>query len=298
MAEKGVEKRGLGRGLSALMGDMASVTDLSPDAPASPDKRIPIENIVPNPDQPRRRFEPEALEELAASIRERGILQPLIVRPKPDTPQQFEIVAGERRWRAAQMARLHDVPVLVREFSDEEAMEVAIIENIQRDDLNAVEEAQGYDRLMKSHGRTQEELGQALGKSRSHVANMIRLLGLPEEVLEHLAEGRISAGHARALVTSSDPVAHARIIIAKGLNVREAEKLAKGAKRKNPPPPRPPKDPDTRAIEDELSASVGVKVRIEADASGTSGQVVINYKSLDELDDLCRRLSNVRAGSL
>ena len=298
MANKGGDKRGLGRGLSALMGDVASVEGLSANPTRSAERQIPIEDIAPNPDQPRRRFGAEALNDLAASIRTKGIIQPLILRPKTAGSARYQIVAGERRWRAAQIAKLHEVPAVIRNFSDEEAMEVAIIENIQRDDLNAVEEAEGFRRLMRVHGRTQEELATALSKSRSHIANMLRLLSLPEEVLDHLAEGRISAGHARALITSDDPVGLAAIVIAKGLSVRETERLGKAPKAKRPAPRPRAKDADTQQIEDEISASIGVRVSIDADASGQTGRLTIQFKSLEELDDLCRRLSNVRAGTI
>lgn len=299
MAERGSDKRGLGRGLSALMGDVGAMNDIAQPAPKTGERQIPIEAIAANPNQPRRRFEEEALRDLANSIRERGIIQPIILREYASGDAKYQIVAGERRWRAAQMAQLHEVPAIIRVLSDEEAMEVAIIENIQRDDLNPVEEAEGYRRLMESHGRTQEEMSQALGKSRSHIANMLRLLNLPEEVRNYLAEGQLSIGQARALITTDDPVALARTVIAKGLSVREVERLSK------PKPARSisskqriEKDADTRAIEDELSASVGVRVSIDSDASGQSGKLSIKYKSLEELDDLCRRLSNVRAGTI
>ena len=234
MAKKG-EKRGLGRGLSALMADVSLNEPTATAAPAAADSMVPVEHLIPNPDQPRRRFAPEALEELAASIREKGVIQPLIVRPIDSDKGKYEIVAGERRWRASQMAQLHDVPVIIREFDDTEVLEIAIIENIQRADLNPVEEALGYRQLMDRFGHTQEKLAEALSKSRSHIANLMRLLQLPEVVQDHLREGRLSAGHARALITSDDPAALAAEVIAKGLSVRDTEKLTKKPATDRPP---------------------------------------------------------------
>ena len=298
MAAKGTDRRGLGRGLSALMGDVSSVSELSEPARRSADRTVPIEAISPNPDQPRRRFDDAAMGELAASIKERGIIQPIIVRNLISGNAKYQIVAGERRWRAAQQAQLHEIPVVIRDFTDQEAMEVAIIENIQRDDLNPVEEADGYRRLMDAHGRTQEELARGLGKSRSHIANMLRLLNLPEEVKTLLAEGKISAGHARALITAQDPVGLARMVVSNGLSVRETERLGKAKAPQSKTKRATPKDADTRAIEDELSASLGFRVSIDATADGESGRLSIRYKSFDELDDLCRKISNVRAGTI
>ena len=296
MADNNPVKRGLGRGLSALMADV-----MAPELAAgvdrvrtSSDVTIPIENIQPNPDQPRRRFAQEDLEELAASILSKGILQPLIVRINPRNPNGYEIVAGERRWRAAQIARLHELPVLVREYSDNEMLEIAIIENVQRSDLNAVEEATGYRQLMDRFGHTQEKLAQVLAKSRSHIANLMRLLQLPEDVLELLRDGEISAGHARALITTNNPSELARQVVARGLSVRETERLAKRPKPNAAPRKgrKKEKDADTRALEKDLSASVKMKVSIEHKASDGSGQVVIKYKNMDELDSICRVLSS------
>ena len=297
MADK-KPKRGLGRGLSALMADVhESGTTQESDA-KTPDRMVPIEKVVPNPDQPRRSFDPEALDDLAASIREKGIIQPLIVRPSPKTEGQFEIVAGERRWRAAQMATMHEVPVLVRDFDDIEVLEVAIIENVQRADLNPVEEAAGYQQLMEKFGHTQEKLATALGKSRSHIANSVRLLSLPQEVLAFLRDGKLSAGHARALITAEDPISLAQQVIKKALSVRDAEKLAK-AEQENilsdgnakTPKARREKDADTKALEGDLSAGLGMKVSIDHKPDNESGQLTITYESLDQLDDLCRILS-------
>ncbi|WP_114966981.1 ParB/RepB/Spo0J family partition protein [Alkalilacustris brevis] len=292
------ERRGLGRGLSALMADVAVESGASGGerAPASPDLRVPVEKIVPNPAQPRRHFSPEALEELASSIRSKGIIQPLIVRQMPDQPDIYQIVAGERRWRAAQMARLHEVPVLVRTFSDSEVLEIAIIENIQRADLNPIDEAQGYHQLMERFGHTQQKLAEALGKSRSHIANLMRLLQLPEEVQTYLRDGQLSAGHARALITSDDPASLARQVISRGLSVRQAESLA----RKGPAAARPrrgrlyEKDADTRVLEQDLSATLGMSVVIEHSEINGEGQVIIRYKTIEALDQLCQLLSQNR----
>jgi ParB family chromosome partitioning protein len=292
MSDKKSERRGLGRGLSALMAD---VTGGGTGDPRRPDLLVPIEHVEPNPDQPRRDFAPEALEELAASIREKGIIQPLIVRKSKRESDRYEIVAGERRWRAAQIARLHEIPVVVREVSDAELLELAIIENIQRADLNAIEEAMAYRQLMDRFGHTQEKMAEVLGKSRSHIANLLRLLTLPDPVQAWLREGHLSAGHARALVTSDHAIDLARRVIDGGLSVRETERLAKapngkaGAAAKRQPPE---KDADTRVLEQDLSANLQMKVSI--DHKGASGgQVVIAYRTLEELDELCRILSQV-----
>lgn len=296
---KKVERRGLGRGLSALMADVAAD---SPVAAASrpAEQAVPIEKIVPNPDQPRRSFTEEALAELADSIRAKGVIQPLIVRPNPRQVGTWEIVAGERRWRAAQRAQLHELPVIVRDFDDTEVLEVAIIENIQRADLNAVEEAAGYRQLMDRFGHTQEKLSQALGKSRSHIANLLRLLTLPDDVLEMLRSGALTAGHARALVTVEDPSELAREIVRKGLSVREAEALVKRAKAgpaRHRPAHAPAKDADTRVLETDLAAALGMKVSIDHDAATGGGRLTVRYRSLDDLDELCGRLSAAGPGS-
>lgn len=290
--------RGLGRGLSALMADVAETApdgteDGSAPAPRRADQMLPIEQIRPNPDQPRRRFTPEQLDDLANSIREKGVIQPLIVRRSGSDAGIFEIVAGERRWRAAQMAQLHAVPALVRDYSDTEALEVAIIENIQRADLNAIEEAAGYRDLMDRFGHTQEKLAEALGKSRSHIANMMRLLGLPEDVRALLEEGQLTAGHARALITAEDPSALAKRVVAKGLSVRETERLAKGprpAKTGTEAPKQREKDADTIALENDLSAALGMKVIIDHKLGQESGSLTVRYDTLEALDDLCSKL--------
>lgn len=299
MSDKKPERRGLGRGLSALMADVQmATTSTEPSAPRR-DMLVPIEKILPNPDQPRRSFAPEALEELRASIAEKGVIQPLIVRPHPTRADYFEIVAGERRWRASQLAQKHELPVIIREFSDTEVLEVAIIENIQRADLNALEEAMGYRQLMDRFGHTQEKLAEALSKSRSHIANLLRLLNLPAEVQTYLREGQLTAGHARALVTAQDPVRLAKEVISKGLSVREIERLAK-ADSGQPGKQRPSgtynpsgKDADTRALEADLSATIGMKVTIDH-MGHDEGRLSISYRSLDDLDRLCQALSAIR----
>ncbi len=295
-AKKG-KPRGLGRGLSALMADVTQdVEGIATPEPRRPDLKVPIEKLRANPDQPRRTFSQEQLDELAASIKEKGIIQPLIVRPIGDG--DYEIVAGERRWRAAQMAQLHDIPVIVREFNDTEVLEVAIIENIQRADLNAVEEAAGYKQLMDRFGHTQEKLAEALGKSRSHIANLLRLLTLPIEVQTLVIEGKLSAGHARALITADNPTDLAKIIVRDGLSVRATELLVKKQQQKEENEParktRNPdtgKDADTRALEKDLSAILAMKVSINHKAGSEAGQVVLTYENLDQLDDLCAKLS-------
>ncbi len=295
MAEK---KRGLGRGLSALMADVnpETTTRTAESGASSSDKVLAIELVHPNPDQPRRSFDKEKLDDLTSSIREKGIIQPLIVRVDPKDSGKYQIVAGERRWRAAQLAQLHEVPVIIREFDDLEVLEIAIIENIQRADLNPVEEAVGYRQLIEKFGHTQEKLAQALGKSRSHIANQMRLLTLPEEVQKLLESDKLSAGHARALITAEEPVALAKQVVSKGLSVRETERLVKQASGKVAKPtaktaPKVEKDADTIALEGDLSANLGMKVHVNHNMGQESGQVVIKYTSLDELDDLCRILT-------
>lgn len=293
------KKRGLGRGLSTLMAD---VNDAVENAPMSDDSgatgseiRVPVERIHPNPDQPRRVFDQEKLEELADSIGEKGVIQPLIVRESRTQAGEYEIVAGERRWRASQLAKLHELPVVVRDYTDTEVLEIAIIENIQRADLNAIEEAAGYVQLMERFGHTQEQLSEALGKSRSHIANMMRLLQLPADVQGYLEAGTLSAGHARALITADNPSELAREVIKKGLSVRDTEKLVKKGpatkKDTNAANKALSKDADTRALEGDLSANAGVKVSINHNEGSQKGQVVLSYSSLDELDKICALLS-------
>ncbi|MCF2871478.1 ParB/RepB/Spo0J family partition protein [Octadecabacter sp. G9-8] len=293
MTKPKTPNRGLGRGLSSLMSDVAAPVDPKPSE-AGTDRLIAVDQIYPNPDQPRRTFDDQAMEDLTASISEKGIIQPLIVRDKPSSNGRYEIVAGERRWRAAQRAQVHQVPVIVRDFSDVEVLEVAIIENIQRSDLNAIDEAAGYKQLMEKFGRTQEEMGTALGKSRSHIANSVRLLSLPDSVQSLLADGRLSAGHARTLVGHPDADKLAAEIVKKGLSVRNAEKLVKTTKAAPSQKARkstPQKDADTLQIEGDLSAQLGMKVKIDHSAGKENGQVVLHYRDLEQLDDVLRLLS-------
>ena len=294
MTDRKPERRGLGRGLSALMADIQVAQP--PASGTRADQLVAIERLTPNPDQPRRDFSPDALADLAASILQKGVIQPLIVRPHP-SKDGFEIVAGERRWRAAQLAGLHEVPVLVRAFDDGEVIEVAIIENIQRADLNAYEEAMAYRQLMEKFGHTQEKLAEGLSKSRSHIANTLRLLNLPEDVLDLLRTGKLTAGHARALVPSARASELARQVVLKGLSVRETERLAvapvstgkgKGAGRRGEV-----KDADTRAIEGDLSANLGMSVRIDHGPAGDGGILTIRYRTLEQLDAICEILSRV-----
>ena len=288
------KRRGLGRGLSALMADGAETQTVASEGAA--EQYVPIEKISPNPEQPRKRFDPQDLDDLANSIREKGVIQPLIVRRRDDGT--FEIVAGERRWRASQMAQLHELPIIVREFTDVEVLEVAIIENIQRADLNSIEEAAGYRQLMDRFGHTQEKMAEALGKSRSHIANLLRLLNLPEDVLELVRQGDLTAGHARTLVPSKNPEKLAKQIIAGGLSVRAAEALIKkehqaenGGSEKRTARPTGEKDADTRALEGDLSANLGLKVTLNHKPGQEAGQMVLHYTTMDELDELCQRLS-------
>lgn len=286
------KRSSLGRGLSALMADLQS--DEGAGTPARDGAHlIPTEQITPNPDQPRRVFDQTALAELADSIRHRGVIQPLIVRRHPQDANIYQIVAGERRWRAAQIAQVHELPVLIRDFSDAEMLEVAIIENIQRADLNAIDEAASYRQLMTRFGHTQEKLAEALGKSRSHIANLLRLLNLPDQIQEWVREDKLSAGHARALVTVENPTAMARKIIDKDLSVREVEAMVRERSGKKQAPARgsnSEKDADTRALEGDLTATL--KMRVQIRHSGTDGgQMTITYKDLDQLDRLCQILA-------
>ena len=280
-------RRGLGRGLSALMADLEPATSAS-----RPAGQIAIELIHANPDQPRRTFDEDALNDLADSIRGRGVIQPIIVRPDPREEGTYSIVAGERRWRAAQRAQLHEMPAIVRDFSDEEVLEVAIVENVQRVDLNPLEEALGLQQLIDRFGHTQEQVGKALGKSRSHIANLLRLLGLPDEAREMLREGKISAGHARALLTATDPVGLARAVVAEGLSVRETEKRAKGpvVRKANSSRKASAADADTAMLQADLAAALGMPVTIQHKGDG-SGEITVGYRDLDQLDSLCERLT-------
>lgn len=298
MERKG-ERRGLGRGLSALMADVGADLSFDGAQATAPDEGavqfIAIDRIQPNPDQPRQQFEPGALRELADSIREKGVIQPLILRLRPDGDGIHEIVAGERRWRAAQIAQLHQVPAIIRDYTDAEVLEIAIVENIQRADLNAIEEAQAYRQLIDRFGHTQEKIAEALGKSRSHIANLLRLLGLPEEVQSMVRVGTLSAGHARALITSADPVALAEKVVGRGLSVRETEALARQVQHRvrNSASDRRQKEADTRVLEEDLSANLRMAVIIDHRAGG-EGRLTIQYKTLEQLDQLCQLLSSVR----
>lgn len=290
MTDKKVERRGLGRGLSALMADVASTSSDGAEGRAR-ETRLPIEVLVPNPDQPRTYFDAEALAELAASIKEKGVIQPLIVRPRGE---RYQIVAGERRWRAAQRAQVHDVPVIIRDLSDTEVLEIAIVENIQRADLNPIDEAFGYRALIEQFGHTQEKLAEAMGKSRSHIANLLRLLNLPDDVMVLVRDGKLSSGHARALITTPNPSALARKVVAEGLNVRQTEALAKRGEGEGQPKPKRvthDKDADLRALENDLSAALGMPIDITHDGTG-KGRVTISYRDMDEMDRLCRILGN------
>ncbi|QGM94227.1 ParB/RepB/Spo0J family partition protein [Methylocystis rosea] len=282
-------RRRLGRGLAALLGD-AAADAASVERPRGP-RTAPIEFLRPNPRNPRISFREEDLAELTASIREKGVIQPIIVRVIVGVADAYEIIAGERRWRAAQMAGLSDVPVVIHEANDKEALELAIIENVQRADLNAIEEAKGYERLGAEFGYAHGEIAKIIGKSRSHIANTIRLLNLPEDAKKLVGEGAISAGHARALLAVADPSAVARRIVEKGLTVRDVERLAKdhAVRPSKSAAARPAKDADTRAIEKTLSDALGMRVELRSE--GESGEVRIRYESLEQLDSICRLLT-------
>jgi ParB family chromosome partitioning protein len=287
MAEEAARNR-LGRGLAALMGEVRAepVVDRGPRTP----RRLPLAFLTPNPHNPRKAFDDDALADLTASIKERGVVQPLIVRPLAGAGDRFEIIAGERRWRAAQKAGLHDVPIIVREANDKESLEIAIIENVQRADLNAVEEARGYQQLADLYHYSQQELADVIGKSRPHIANTLRLLALPDDVQALVAEGKISAGHGRALLPFAAPMAMAARIIAEGLSVRQVEATDEEGteRRRHAPKAKPQKDADTRALERSLTDLVGLVVTIDHGSRG--GEVKIKYTTLEQLDDVCRRL--------
>ena len=278
---------GLGRGLSSLLGEVAQEAPVSGGTPRGGIQMLPVSSLAPHPRQPRRHFDEEALAELAESIRSRGLIQPIVVRPHEGG---YQIVAGERRWRAAQKARLHDVPVIVRDFDDVETLEVAILENIQRQDLNAIEEAEAYKRLIDEFGHTQEALGRLVHKSRSHVANLLRLLDLPPKVRGYVASGELSMGHARALISADDPEALAIEVINRDLSVRDTEKLVRSGK-----PAKPDRteyksaNADIEALERQLGDMLGLKVKIVHRPGG--GMVGLHYSSLDQLDMICQRLS-------
>lgn len=280
----------LGRGLAALIGDMASLEGARVTE-AGGIKRLPVEFIIANRANPRRTFNEEQLEELTNSIREKGVMQPLLVRPSVD-PNVFELIAGERRWRAAQRAGLHDVPVIVRDVDDKEALELAIIENVQRADLNPLEEALGYGQLIEQFDYTQQDLAQVIGKSRSHVANTLRLLRLPEDVQNMVSSGTLTAGHARTLITAEDPATLAKQIVSGGLSVREAEALSQQrdvAGKRKPTEPVVQRDADTVALERRLSDALGLSVSLAHSERG--GKLEIRYKTLEQLDGICARLT-------
>lgn len=281
-------RRRLGRGLAALIGEMDKPVEQVTEPRIGADNKVPIEFVHPNPRNPRRSFAEEELSDLAQSIREHGVVQPVVVRTA--TGGRYEIIAGERRWRAAQLAGLAEIPVIIREVDDRVALELAIIENVQRSDLNPVEEALGYQQLIDEHNYTQADLGQVIGKSRSHVANTLRLLKLPNEVRQMLVDGVLSAGHARTLVTAEDPVALAKLIVEEGLSVRQAEALAQMPADQAAKPKAAPaeKDADTIALEKTLSDIIGLKVAINHGKRG--GELRIAYKTLEQLDEICHRL--------
>ena len=293
MAAEG-KRSSLGRGLSALLGE-AEEDDGTPDRPR-PFRAVPIETIRPGPYQPRRAISEDDVRDLAQSIGEKGILQPILVRRAPEDPSFYEIIAGERRWRAAQLARLHELPVIVKELSNSEVLEVALVENLQRRDLTPMEEGESYRRLMDEFAHTQQDLAKTLGRSRSHVANTIRLLALPDEVKRMLDGGDLSAGHARAILGADDPLALAQRVVKRGLNVRQTERLARGPLTKPPsPPPSRRKNSDTIALERDLSNLLGLRVEILFGAGG--GSLTLHYKSLEQLDDVLHRLSRGAQGS-
>jgi ParB family chromosome partitioning protein len=280
---------GLGRGLSALMGDIQREEPVEPGVAPGPGLRmLPVGSLSPHPGQPRRRFDEAALDELAGSIAARGLIQPIVVRP---FGKGFQIVAGERRWRAAQRARLHEVPVIIRDFNDSETLEVALVENIQRQDLNAIEEAEAYARLVNDYGHTQEALGKIVHKSRSHVANLMRLLELPAAVQTMVVDAQLSMGHARALIGAVNAETLARDVIARQLSVRDTEKLARAAKPESRGARGTAEGPnhDIAALENQLADLLGLSVRIAFSAKG--GTLTLGYSTLDQLDMICQRLS-------
>lgn len=281
----------LGRGLAALLGDQPTVTGTAGTTGKSREgvTSLPIESLEPSPFQPRQVMEPDALEELAASIRARGVLQPLLARPHPTKPGTYQIIGGERRWRASQRAGLHDIPVLVRELDDTDAMAAALVENLQRADLNPMEEAEGFSRLIEDYRLTQDELAKAIGKSRPHITNTLRLLRLPEALRQDVTRGKLSAGHARALLGHPDPVAAAREVIARDMSVRQTEALVQKATRgegqvATAKTGRERRDPEIAMLERDLSTRLGLQVQIQFDGKG--GSIRFSYRTLDQLDGL------------
>ena len=282
-----ISKKGLGRGLSSLMGDVK--TTLNKNESSNQETKISIAKLKPSPSQPRRLFDKNSINELAESIKSKGLVQPILVRPSPTETGAYEIIAGERRWRAAQIAQLHEVPAVIRQLDDVESLEIAIIENVQRSDLSPIEEAAGYKRLIENHGHTQEVLAEIVGKSRSHIANIIRLLGLPQSIQDMISEGKISSGHARAIMNSAFPEQLAEKIVSENLSVRAAEDLAKqiksGVKKVKL------KDPDTIDLENNLTATLGLNVLIDHKGK-KGGSIKIEYKTLDQLESVTRKLKN------
>lgn len=297
MADESGKNKRLGRGLAALIGDSAPHPSAVPDRTLRDSRKVPIEHLEPNPRNPRKTFGEKDLADLTESLKAKGIVQPILVRPAAGKHDRFEIIAGERRWRAAQKAGLHEAPIIIRDVTDQEALELAIIENVQRADLNPIEEAMGYDQLTAEFNYSQGELAKVIGKSRSHVANTMRLLKLPNSVKDYLAEGLLTAGHARALITVEDPAALAEIIVEKGLTVRDAEKLSqdpdaleklKGGARSSAE--KPQKDADTKSLEKRLGDTLGLKVTVGHKSGKETGDLKIKYTSLEQLEELCRKL--------
>ncbi|MBC8338648.1 MAG: ParB/RepB/Spo0J family partition protein [Alphaproteobacteria bacterium] len=287
MAEK--KRQSLGRGLSSLLGEEPKAQAVQNTIRGS--RQVPVESLIPGRYQPRHFMDEEKIEELAQSVRENGIIQPLLVRPHPEQENAFEIIAGERRWRAAQLAKVHEVPVLIKDLTDQEALEIGLVENLQRQDLSVLEEADGYQRLIEEFSHTQEVLAKTVGKSRSHVANMMRLLGLPDGVKKMLDRDELSAGHARALLNAPDPEEAARQVLKQGLNVRQTERLVKKIHRKKSAPPvKARKDVDTLALERDLANLLGLKVSINF--KGEGGALTVHYDSLEQLDDILMRLGH------
>ncbi len=282
-----ISKKGLGRGLSSLMGDTKDITTQTETS--NQETKISIANLKPSPSQPRRLFDKSSINELAESIKSKGLVQPILVRPAPSENGIYEIIAGERRWRAAQIAQLHEVPAVIRNLDDVEALEIAIIENVQRSDLSPIEEAAGYKRLIENHGHTQEALSEIVGKSRSHIANIIRLLGLPQSIQDMISEGKISSGHARAIMNSAFPEQLAEKIAHENLSVRAAEDLVK--QRKSGVKKVKLKDPDTIDLENNLTAKLGLNVSIDHKGK-KGGAIKIEYKSLDQLELVTSKLKN------
>ena len=287
MTDSNIQKKGLGRGLSSLMGDVE--IPIKENNNKLSDTRIPISKLRANPLQPRRLFNKESINELAASIKSKGLVQPILVRPSEKNPGDYEIIAGERRWRAAQIAQLHEMPAVIKNLNDVESLEIAIIENVQRSDLTVIEEATGYKKLIESYGHTQEQLSEIVGKSRSHVANIMRLLTLPQSIQDMITEGKISAGHARAIMNSAFPEKLAEKIISENLSVREAESIAKQGK--NHIKKVRLKDPDTVDLENSLSQKLGLNVEINHKGN-KGGHIKIDYKNLDQLELVTKKLKS------